>query len=101
MPCCKAPTTSATPATPGPLSAFLTAHASAFQPGVQTLTGSERMWQRPIGLLVDALRQLGAQIEHLGKEGYPPCASANPDIPTPPAACLSPPIPAASLSPPC
>ncbi|NUQ25356.1 MAG: 3-phosphoshikimate 1-carboxyvinyltransferase [Saprospiraceae bacterium] len=50
---------------------FLTAYL-AFQPGVQTLTGSERMQQRPIGLLVDALRQLGAQIDYLGKEGYPP-----------------------------
>lgn len=50
---------------------FLTAYL-AFQPGEQILTGSERMQQRPIGLLVDALRRLGAQIEYTGKEGYPP-----------------------------
>lgn len=36
------------------------------------LTGSERMKQRPIGILVDALRQLGAEIEYVDKEGYPP-----------------------------
>lgn len=50
---------------------FLTAFL-ALQPGTQVLTGTERMKQRPIGVLVDALRQLGAQIEYLEKEGYPP-----------------------------
>lgn len=40
--------------------------------GTQLLTGSERMKERPIGPLVDALRQLGADIEYLEKEGYPP-----------------------------
>lgn len=50
---------------------FLTAYLST-QPGTQVLTGSERMKQRPIGILVDALRQLGAHIEYLGQEGYPP-----------------------------
>lgn len=34
--------------------------------------GSERMHQRPVGILVDALRTLGADIEYLGKEAYPP-----------------------------
>jgi len=38
----------------------------------KTLTGTPRMLQRPIGILVDALRQLGAQINYLGQEGYPP-----------------------------
>lgn len=38
----------------------------------QTITGTERMCQRPIGLLVDALRKLGSEIEYLGQEGYPP-----------------------------
>lgn len=38
----------------------------------QTITGTPRMCERPIGLLVDALRKLGAEIEYLGKEGYPP-----------------------------
>jgi len=36
------------------------------------LTGSERMRQRPVGILVDALRKLGAIIEYTGKEGFPP-----------------------------
>ncbi len=40
--------------------------------GTHTLTGTERMRQRPIGVLVDALRQLGAHIEYLGTEGFPP-----------------------------
>lgn len=40
--------------------------------GVWLLTGSERMKQRPIGLLVDALRALGADIAYAEKEGYPP-----------------------------
>ncbi|MEQ9302319.1 MAG: 3-phosphoshikimate 1-carboxyvinyltransferase [Marinoscillum sp.] len=38
----------------------------------QTITGTERMCQRPIGLLVDALRKLGADIEYLKNDGYPP-----------------------------
>ena len=38
----------------------------------KTLTGTARMQQRPIGLLVDALRELGADIEYLNHEGYPP-----------------------------
>lgn len=50
---------------------FMTAYL-AFQKGVQILTGSERMKQRPIGLLVDALREIGAKIEYLENEGYPP-----------------------------
>ncbi|TAF67022.1 MAG: 3-phosphoshikimate 1-carboxyvinyltransferase [Cytophagales bacterium] len=36
------------------------------------ITGTERMQQRPIGILVDALRQLGAHIHYTNKEGYPP-----------------------------
>lgn len=50
---------------------FLTAYL-AFKPGVQVLTGSQRMKERPIGVLVDALRQLGATIEYLERDGYPP-----------------------------
>ena len=50
---------------------FLTAHL-ATQEGSRTLTGTERMKQRPIRLLVDALRKLGANIEYLENEGYPP-----------------------------
>ena len=50
---------------------FLTAYLCTTS-GIQTLTGSERMKQRPIGVLVEALRKLGAQIEYLEQEGYPP-----------------------------
>ncbi|MBL7814886.1 MAG: 3-phosphoshikimate 1-carboxyvinyltransferase [Saprospiraceae bacterium] len=50
---------------------FLTAYFS-LQEGTQILTGSERMKQRPIGKLVNALRALGCDIEYLGTEGYPP-----------------------------
>ncbi|TXK28426.1 3-phosphoshikimate 1-carboxyvinyltransferase [Pontibacter qinzhouensis] len=38
----------------------------------KVLTGTPRMCQRPIKVLVDALRELGASIEYLGEEGYPP-----------------------------
>ncbi|MEM8906252.1 MAG: 3-phosphoshikimate 1-carboxyvinyltransferase [Bacteroidota bacterium] len=50
---------------------FLTAYL-ALQQGTQILTGSARMKQRPIGVLVEALRQLGAHIEYLENTGYPP-----------------------------
>ncbi|MEZ4988215.1 MAG: 3-phosphoshikimate 1-carboxyvinyltransferase [Saprospiraceae bacterium] len=50
---------------------FLTAWLCT-RPGTKELTGSERMKQRPIGVLVDALRGMGAQIEYIGQEGYPP-----------------------------
>lgn len=40
--------------------------------GEWTLTGSERMKQRPVGILVDALRKLGAEIEYLGSDGFLP-----------------------------
>lgn len=50
---------------------FMTAYLS-MKEGTQTLTGSERMKQRPIGVLVEALRELGADITYLENEGYPP-----------------------------
>ena len=50
---------------------FLTAYL-AMQEGTKTLTGSARMKQRPIGILVDCLRELGANIEYEEKDGYPP-----------------------------
>lgn len=50
---------------------FLTA-LLALQPGEQVLTGSARMKERPIAPLVEALRQLGARIEYMEQEGYPP-----------------------------
>lgn len=50
---------------------FMTAWLS-LQSGTQVLTGSDRMKQRPIGVLAEALKTLGADIEYLEKEGYPP-----------------------------
>lgn len=37
-----------------------------------TIDGTERMRHRPVGPLVDALRQLGAEVEYAGEEGFPP-----------------------------
>ncbi len=45
---------------------------SCIVPGVKTLQGKEGLNKRPIGDLVDGLRQLGAKIEYLEKEGFPP-----------------------------
>lgn len=51
---------------------FSTAFFSAL-PGCEViLTGSQRMQERPIGILVEALRHLGADIEYVNNEGYPP-----------------------------
>jgi len=50
---------------------FMTAYL-ALQPGTQILTGSERMKQRPVGVLAEALNELGADIRFLEKPGYPP-----------------------------
>ncbi len=50
---------------------FLTAFL-ATKKGEWLLTGSERMKQRPIGELVNALRKLGADIEYTEKENFPP-----------------------------
>lgn len=50
---------------------FLTAYL-AFKEGEWALTGNERMQERPIGDLVKALRELGAEISYLGKENFPP-----------------------------
>ncbi len=51
---------------------FLTAYFSSIENQEKTLTGSQRMQERPIAILVDALRQLGADITYLKNEGYPP-----------------------------
>ena len=50
---------------------FMTAYLSV-TPGEHTLTGTERMKHRPIEILVDALRLLGADIQYLNEKGYPP-----------------------------
>ena len=44
----------------------------AFTPGRFLLSGEERMHNRPIGDLVEVLRQIGAEVEYVEKEGYPP-----------------------------
>jgi len=54
-----------------PLTAALTLGRGTF-----VLDGTQRMRERPVGDLVDALRQLGASIRYLGAEGYPPLAVA-------------------------
>jgi 3-phosphoshikimate 1-carboxyvinyltransferase len=50
---------------------FLTAYY-AVTGKTKTITGTDRMKQRPIGILVNALRKLGATIEYLEKDGFPP-----------------------------
>lgn len=50
---------------------FLTAFLSKVV-GEWTITGTERMKNRPIRILVDALNAVGAKIEYLEKEGFPP-----------------------------
>ncbi len=51
---------------------FLTAYYACFTKKTITLTGSERMQNRPIKILVEALRQMGAKIDYIKKKGYPP-----------------------------
>ncbi len=51
---------------------FLTAYFATREGRGVVIDGTERMRQRPIGVLVDALRQLGADIEYVEAEGYPP-----------------------------
>ena len=51
---------------------FLTAYFAVKEGRETILTGSDRMQNRPIKILVDALRSLGADIEYEKKEGYPP-----------------------------
>ena len=51
---------------------FLTAYCAQLEGQITILDGVERMHHRPIGQLVDALRNIGADIEYLGEEGFPP-----------------------------
>jgi 3-phosphoshikimate 1-carboxyvinyltransferase len=51
---------------------FLTAYFATQNGREVVLTGSDRMKQRPIKILVDALKSLGADISYLGTEGFPP-----------------------------
>lgn len=59
---------------------FLTAYFASQSKASVVLTGSERMQQRPIKVLVDALKTLGATIKYVSKEGYPPIAIAGKKI---------------------
>ena len=51
---------------------FLTSYFATTPSVEKVLTGSKRMQERPIKLLVDALRSIGADIQYLRNEGYPP-----------------------------
>lgn len=51
---------------------FLTAYCAQLEGQTVILNGVERMRHRPIGQLVDALHEIGADIEYLGEEGFPP-----------------------------
>ena len=50
---------------------FMTAYLSVTK-GTHVLTGTERMKHRPIGILVDAMKALGADIKYVETAGYPP-----------------------------
>ncbi len=51
---------------------FLTAYFATQDGREVVLTGSDRMKERPIGLLVDALQQLGADVSYMENDGFPP-----------------------------
>lgn len=51
---------------------FLTAYFATLKGEVHIITGTKRMQKRPISILVDALRELGAQITYKGEKNYPP-----------------------------
>ena len=51
---------------------FLTSYYSSISENSKVLTGSNRMKQRPISILVDALKDLGCDIEYIDKSGFPP-----------------------------
>jgi len=58
------------------LTAFLAGRAGTWE-----ITGSQRMKNRPIKILVDALKKLGAEIEYIEKEGYPPLRISGKKLP--------------------
>jgi 3-phosphoshikimate 1-carboxyvinyltransferase len=74
---------------PGPAELFMGNAGTAMRPltaalavlgGDYTLRGIARMHERPIGDLVDALRQLGCAVEYLEREGYPPLRIGQPAL---------------------
>ncbi len=54
---------------------FLAAYFAAIPGDEVILTGSQRMRERPIGILVEGLRKLGAKLDYLDRDGYPPLRS--------------------------
>ncbi len=75
-----------------PLTLFMGNAGTAMRPltaalavlgGDYTLQGVARMHERPIGDLVDGLRQIGCQVEYLGVEGYPPLRIGQPTLAIP------------------
>ncbi len=51
---------------------FLTSYYSSISENSKILTGSNRMKQRPISILIDALKDLGCDIKYIEKNGFPP-----------------------------
>ncbi len=60
---------------------FLTGYYASHEGTEVTLTGSHRMTERPIRILVEALQELGADIEYLQNEGYPPIRIRGKNLP--------------------
>lgn len=58
---------------------FLTSYLNLLE-GDFVLTGTTRMQQRPIGVLVDALHSIGADIQYTQHEGYPPLRISGPSL---------------------
>lgn len=61
---------------------FLTSYFAKTPSANKVLTGSKRMQERPIKILVDALRAIGADIEYVKNEGYPPLRISGKEITT-------------------
>ena len=61
---------------------FLTSYFATTSSANKVLTGSKRMQERPIKILVDALRAIGADIEYVKNEGYPPLRISGKEITT-------------------
>ena len=59
---------------------FLTSYFAKTPSANKVLTGSKRMQERPIKILVDALRAIGADIEYVKNEGYPPLRISGKEI---------------------
>lgn len=59
---------------------FLTAYFATQENSTVSITGSQRMKERPIKILVDALKQLGAHISYLENEGFPPLKIEGQDL---------------------